>query len=48
MKLKTLAATAALALVAVTAAPAPASAAPASDCKAHLDTVFGGICIPTP
>ena len=48
MKLKTLAATAALALVAVTAA-SPASADPLpSGCAAHLDTVIGGICIPTP
>ena len=44
MKLKTLAATAAIALVAITAAPASA----ANPCAAHLDTVLGGICIPTP
>ena len=44
MKIKTLAVTAALALAALTAA-APASANP---CGAHLDTVLGGICIPTP
>lgn len=45
MKLKTLAVTAALTLVALTATAAPASANP---CAAHLDTVLGGICIPTP
>jgi hypothetical protein len=45
MKLKTLAVTAALALAAVTLPAAPASANP---CGAHLDTVLGGICIPTP
>ena len=48
MKLKTLAATAALALAAITVAAAPASANPLSGCEAHLDTVVGGICIPTP
>lgn len=45
MKLKTFAAAAAVALVAITAAPAPASAGP---CDLHLETVLGGICIPTP
>lgn len=45
MKLKTLAVTAAIALAAVTATAAPASANP---CAAHLDTILGGICIPTP
>ena len=44
MKLKTLVATATVVLVAVTAAPASAG----NPCAAHLDTVFGGICIPTP
>ena len=44
MKLKVFAATAAIALVAVTAAPAHAG----NPCAAHLDTVLGGICIPTP
>jgi hypothetical protein len=43
MKLKTLAVTAAIALAAITAAPASAN-----PCGAHLDTVLGGICIPTP
>ena len=48
MKLKTLAVTAAIALAGLTAA-APASADPLpSGCDAHIDTVFGGICIPTP
>jgi hypothetical protein len=45
MKPKSLALTAALALAIITAAAAPASANP---CGAHLDTVLGGICIPTP
>ncbi len=49
MKLKTFAVTAAVALCAITAAAAPASADPLpSGCEAHLDTVLGGICIPTP
>jgi uncharacterized membrane protein len=45
MKIKTLAVAAAIALAGLTAGAAPASAGP---CSAHLDTVFGGICIPTP
>ena len=49
MKLKNLAASAALALAAITVAAAPASADPLpSGCEVHLDTVVGGICIPTP
>lgn len=49
MKLKTLAVSAALAVAAVTAGAAPASADPLpSGCDVHLETILGGICVPTP
>ena len=44
---KTLVVAAAIALAAVTAAPASANPLP-SDCEVHLETILGGICVPTP